>query len=194
MIVKFKGMTIGSVMALVFLSGLILAAFRHASMAWARATFAMTVLVFLTALLRGIALGGSHKTSWTGFAAFGLAFLHFGAPFFHGRTGLSPLVPFAKIDELTMTYLSIPYKTTYVLPDTPMENPTAPLKPGYRLIDLRATRLICHATLALLAACLGAVLGLLITPKEQRRGDACHDSMGRVAGVGPPTPGPRPTA
>jgi hypothetical protein len=168
---------IGTILFVILVSGVGLAALKEASDVWQQGVFTATVAALLISLLLALHRTGSKRAFWTGFALFGWAYLALSAiPSLESRLVTTRLLAFlypklpgelhSGISSLGFSHWTyqaiVEGDTTIVTGSVPQS--VFPVRPrGSREDFLR----IGHALLALIAALMGGRLSLWLAQRKK---------------------------
>jgi hypothetical protein len=150
--------TLAQLMAVVLYFGFGFAALRNADDFWASATFTLAISAISVAFVAAFARRGKARTTWSGFAVFGLAYL---------IIGLWP--PLHVINSLYDSYSAGQRPTPILLFDwglhrlQPFLKPVPPGRAGFIPYDQ-----VSHSLGVILFGLVGAVLGRLVALKGDR--------------------------
>ncbi len=148
-------LTIAQLMTFILLVGFGFAALRNANEFWACATYTIAIISILAALLVAFANKGKARMTWAGFAVFGWAHL------------LIDLLPKRTVGKdlfggpsIRWPSLMIEWGTTYIQPYI------HPLNPGTH--DWVQYEQVSHSLGIILFGLVGAVIGRLVAPRDDR--------------------------
>jgi hypothetical protein len=150
--------TLAQLMAVVLYVGFGFAALRNADELWASLTFTLAIITISMAFVGAFARKGRARTTWCGFAVFGLAYL---------IIGLWP--PLNALTSVYFSYSSGQRPTPVLLIDwglhhlQPYLHPLPPGATGFIPYDQ-----VSHSLGSIVFGLVGAVLGRLVAVKDDR--------------------------
>jgi hypothetical protein len=140
--------TLAQLMAVVLYVGFGFAALRNADELWASLTFTLAIITISTAFVGAFARKGRARTTWCGFAVFGVAYIVIALLPDRSFAGSVPIPWPILMIELGMAYLQ------------PYIHPLPPPWTEYEQVS--------HSLGIILFGLVGAVLGRLVAVKDDR--------------------------